>query len=132
MAERGADARTMQIGEVAERTELSLRTLRHYDEVGLLRPSGRSEGGFRLYTEEDVEKLLVIRRMKPLGYSLEEMLQVMRLIEGLLGSGDTRPHRQQAAKLAELIDEATLRREQLARQLSMADEFLDLLRDRAT
>ena len=132
MAERGADARTMHIGEVAERTELSLRTLRHYDEVGLLRPSGRSEGGFRLYTEEDVEKLLVIRRMKPLGYSLEEMLQVMRLIEGLLGSGDTRPHRQQAAKLAELIDEATLRREQLARQLSMADEFLDLLRDRAT
>ena len=132
MAERGADARTMQIGEVAERTELSLRTLRHYDEVGLLRPSGRSEGGFRLYTEEDVEKLLVIRRMKPLGYSLEEMLEVMRLIEGLLGSDDTPPHRQQAAKLAELIDEATLRREELARQLSMADEFLDLLRDRAT
>lgn len=132
MAERGSDARTMQIGEVAERTELSLRTLRHYDEVGLLRPSGRSEGGFRLYTDEDVEKLLVIRRMKPLGYSLEEMLEVMRLIEGLLGPGDTPPDRQQAARLAEVIDEASLRREKLARQLTMADEFLDLLRDRAT
>ena len=45
----------MQIGEVAERTGLSLRTLRHYDEIGLLRPAGRSDGGFRLYTADDVE-----------------------------------------------------------------------------
>jgi MerR family copper efflux transcriptional regulator len=49
----------MQIGEVAARTELSLRSLRHWEEVGLLRPSGRTEGGFRPYTEADVEKILV-------------------------------------------------------------------------
>ncbi|MDQ4051072.1 MAG: MerR family transcriptional regulator [Actinomycetota bacterium] len=123
MAERAADARTtMQIGEVAERTQLSLRTLRHYDEVGLLRPSARSEGGFRLYTDDDVEKLLVIRRMKPLGYSLEEMLEVMRMIEAP-------PAEQRTARLSELIDETTARREKLERQLAMADEFLDLLRD---
>jgi DNA-binding transcriptional MerR regulator len=73
----------MQIGEVAQRTELSLRSLRHYDEVGLLQPSGRSEGGFRLYTAEDVDKLLVIRRMKPLGFTLEEMVEVMGHIETL-------------------------------------------------
>ena len=57
----------MQIGEVAARTELSLRSLRHWEEVGLLQPSGRTDGGFRLYTEADVDKILVIRRMKPLG-----------------------------------------------------------------
>jgi MerR family copper efflux transcriptional regulator len=47
--------------------------VRHWEEVGLLQPSGRSEGGFRLYTEADVDKILVIRRMKPLGFSLDEM-----------------------------------------------------------
>ena len=44
----------MQIGEVAARTELSLRTIRHYEETGLVIPSARSQGGFRLYTETDV------------------------------------------------------------------------------
>lgn len=55
----------MQIGEVAARTELSLRTIRHYEETGLVTPSARSRGGFRLYTEADVARLMVVRRMKP-------------------------------------------------------------------
>ena len=59
----------MQIGQVAATTELSIATVRHYDEVGLVTPSARSAGGFRLYTEADVERLLVIRRMKPLGFT---------------------------------------------------------------
>src|SRR5690348_10590123 len=45
---------TMQIGEVADRIGLSLRTIRYYEEVGLITPSARSPGGFRLYTEDDV------------------------------------------------------------------------------
>jgi DNA-binding transcriptional MerR regulator len=56
----------MQIGQAAARTELSITTIRHYDAAGLVTPSARSAGGFRLYTEADVERLLVIRRMKPL------------------------------------------------------------------
>ncbi|WP_043368340.1 MerR family DNA-binding transcriptional regulator, partial [Mycolicibacterium conceptionense] len=48
----------MQIGEVAARTELSIKTIRHYDEVGLVTPSARSAGGFRLYTADDVNRLL--------------------------------------------------------------------------
>ena len=74
----GGRPRAMHIGEVAARTELSLRSLRHWEEVGLLRPSGRTDGGFRLYTEDDVDKILVIRRMKPLGFTLEEMGAAMR------------------------------------------------------
>ena len=116
---------SMQIGEVAERTGLSYRTLRHYDEVGLLSPSARSDGGFRLYTEDDVEKLLVIRRMKPLGYSLDEMLTVMRTIEGQPDSVTTNP-------LGPMIVEAQERRDRLERHLAMADEFIDLLTRRAT
>lgn len=118
----------MHIGEVAARTELSLRSLRHWEEVGLLTPSGRTDGGFRLYTEDDVEKILVIRRMKPLGFSLDEMKAVMADIEALRGPA-THPADQAAARarLAAVQDDADRRRQQLARQLQMADEFIGLL-----
>ncbi len=129
-------ARAMQIGEIAQRTDLSLRTLRHYDEVGLLRPSGRSEGGFRLYTEEDLDKLVVIRRMKPLGFTLEEMVGVMRHIELLRrlqarAPGSARVDEDEAAEarehLAATLAEAHARRGRLRTQLDMADEFIGLL-----
>jgi MerR family transcriptional regulator, copper efflux regulator len=119
---------TMQIGEVAARTELSLRSLRHWEEVGLLTPSGRSDGGFRLYTEADVEKVLVIRRMKPLGFSIEEMKAAMADIEVLR---DPRAKALQVAdakaRLAEVRADAGERRTRLVRQLEMADEFIGLL-----
>ena len=68
------------IGRVAERVGLSLRTIRYYDEIGLVTPSGRTVGGFRLYSPSDVERLLLIKRMKPLGYSLEEMADLLSRI----------------------------------------------------
>lgn len=73
----------MQIGEVADRTGLSLRTIRHYEEVGLAPPTARSQGGFRLYTDDDVARLLVIKRMKPLDFSLEEMLDLLTILDRL-------------------------------------------------
>lgn len=124
---------TMQIGELAERTEMSLRTIRHYDEVGLLTPSGRSEGGFRLYTHDDYLRLMVIRRMKPLGFSLDEMAELLRVVDALdgagAGDGDGRGQATRAS-LAAFIDETVERRAKLERQLAMADEFLELLRAR--
>ena len=119
---------TMHIGEIAEKTGLSQRTLRHYDEIGLLTASGRTEGGFRLYTADDLSRLLLIRRMKPLGFSLEDMTELLRIID-VMQSGDP------AASSAEVREEfdrfladAAQRREKLQHQLTMADEFLDLLR----
>lgn len=117
----------MQIGEVAARTELSLRSLRHWEEVGLLGPSGRTEGGFRLYTEADLEKILVIRRMKPLGFTLEQMSAAMRDIETLHDSAATGEHTEAKARLDELLTEAGERRTRLMRQLEMADEFISQL-----
>lgn len=118
----------MHIGEVASRTELSLRSLRHWDEVGLLRPSGRSDGGFRLYTEQDVEKILVIRRMKPLGFTLDEMKDAMNDIERLQDeTGDL----EEAIERLHLVRSGAIeRRTKLVRQLDMADEFIDLLGNR--
>ncbi len=124
----------MQIGEIAQRTDLSLRTLRHYDEVGLLRPSGRSDGGFRLYTEDDLGKLLIIRRMKPLGFTLEEMVEVMRHIEvlrsasgGSVAADTSSDVAESRKRLAATLDDACARRDRLRLQLGMADEFIGLL-----
>ena len=118
----------MHIGEVAARTELSLRSLRHWEEVGLLRPSGRTDGGFRLYTEADVGKILVIRRMKPLGFSLEQMKDVMRDLEVLEASGATAGDLADVrTRLAAIRAEATERRVALVRQLERADEFIALI-----
>ena len=118
----------LQIGEVAARTELSLRSLRHWEEVGLLRPSGRTDGGFRLYTEADVEKILVIRRMKPLGFSLDEMRAVMADLEVLRDAGADEPARAAArARVGAVREDAVERRARLVRQLAMADEFIDLV-----
>jgi DNA-binding transcriptional MerR regulator len=114
----------MHIGAVAERTGLSLRTLRHYDDVGLLRPSGRSEGGFRLYTSEDVDRLLLIRRMKPLGFSLEEMADLLALVDAQAAGG--RPS-DVDLRLAAYVGTARERRADLAAKLAMADELIALL-----
>lgn len=78
----------MKIGEVAEKTALSIRSLRHYDEMGLASPSAHSPGGFRLYTDADVDRLLMIRRMKPLGFPLARIREFARALDVLEG-GDT-------------------------------------------
>jgi DNA-binding transcriptional MerR regulator len=58
------------VGELARRTGLSVRALHHYDEIGLLSPSHRSESGYRLYTEADVMRLQQILSLRTLGFSL--------------------------------------------------------------
>jgi DNA-binding transcriptional MerR regulator len=68
----------LQIGEVAERTGVTQRTLRFYEEKGLLRPPGRMEGGFRLYSEEDVKRVKHIRRLQDLlGVSLADIKEMV-------------------------------------------------------
>ena len=113
----------MHIGELAERTGLSLRTLRHYDEVGLVAASGRTEGGFRLYTQDDYDRPILIRRMKPLGFTLEEMAELLRVIDAMAESPDDDTR----AVLDRFLTEAAERRTKLQKQLQMADEFLALL-----
>lgn len=65
--------RTWRIGDVARRTGLSTRTLRHYDDLGLLVPSARSATDYRLYDEDDLLRLLQIQSLKGLGLSLQEI-----------------------------------------------------------
>ena len=117
------DFTMMRIGEVAEQTSLSLRTLRHYEDIGLVIPTGRTDGGFRLYTERDVARLLIIRRMKPLGYTLDEMSSLLSVVDALERGEDAALR----SRLTEIRDEARVRREKLAAQVAMAEEFLERL-----
>jgi MerR family copper efflux transcriptional regulator len=89
-------------------------------------PSGRTTGGFRVYTDRDLERLLVIRRMKPLGFSLEEMAELLRVVDALADAGPD-----DAPALAERLDgwlaEARTRHAALVERAGMAEEFLGTL-----
>jgi len=71
----------LKIGEVAEQVDLSLRTIRFYEEEGLVVPESRTPGGFRLYSLTAVNRLELIKRMKPLGFTVEEMVEVLTTLD---------------------------------------------------
>jgi DNA-binding transcriptional MerR regulator len=118
------DGHLLQIGEVAESAGLSLRTVRYYEEVGLVVPSARTNGGFRLYSARDVERLLLVKRMKGLRLSLEEMRELADLLE--------QPADVAAAALTEWtrrLDEGVAK---LQRDLAQARELHELVARAAT
>ncbi|MGH9110586.1 MAG: MerR family transcriptional regulator [Acidimicrobiales bacterium] len=117
-----------QIGEVAEAVELSLRTIRHYEEVGLVPPSGRSAGGFRLYTDDDIERLRLVKQMKPLDFTLEEIRELLEL-RGRLGAGANDQEQVGLVERLELFAAAAERRcETLREQLDAAQAMARTLR----
>lgn len=67
----------LRVGELAKRTGVTVRALHHYDSIGLLRPSARSEGGYRLYDCDDVARLHGIQALQRLGVPLAEMTQLL-------------------------------------------------------
>lgn len=67
----------LQIGELAKRTGFTIRALRHYDEIGLLSPSVRSEGDYRLYNQTDIAKLYRIQALRRLDLSLAEIRSLL-------------------------------------------------------
>lgn len=69
---------SLTIGELAKRTGLTVRTLHHYDEVGLLRPSARSEAGYRLYTDQDVIRLHRILALRQMNLPLKDIQAAIR------------------------------------------------------
>ncbi len=120
----------MRIGDVAGRTDLSLRTIRHYEEVGLLPETPRSAGGFRLYGEEAVARLLLIKRMKPLDFSLDEMRDLIEVRDRL---ANPRTSIQTRSSLTErLATYQALVEDKLAglrERVDSAQAFADQLRD---
>lgn len=118
----------MQIGVVAELTEVSIQTLRHWEKVGLVEPSARSAGGFRLYTAGDVERLRTIRRMKPLGFALEDMKALLDALDTLGAAASPPDHKAEAEDVlsdcAHRVDDSI---DTLRRHLAYAEELSTLL-----
>jgi MerR family copper efflux transcriptional regulator len=110
----------VQIGDVAEAVGLSLRTIRYYEEMGLVRPSSRSKGGFRLYTDADVARLLVIKRMKPLGFSVDDMRDLLAVRDQLDTPATTAPERAALQERLQVFRSATA-----ARILALQDELVN-------
>ncbi len=71
-----AEIEHYSIGEVAQKVDMSLRTIRYYEELGLLNSVKRIDGGKRVYTDVDVRRLKFIKRLKVLGLSLSEMQEL--------------------------------------------------------
>jgi DNA-binding transcriptional MerR regulator len=128
-------AQTWKVGELATRTGLTVRTLHHYDAIGLLSPSDRTESmhgsGHRLYTAADVTRLHQILCLKQLGFGLEQIKEYM-------SRGDYDPRhvvrlhladvRRKAAEWAELGERLAALSENLDRaDVASPDAFLDTI-----
>lgn len=114
-----------QIGEVAEAVGLSLRTIRYYEEVGIVVPSVRSGGGFRQYANEDIERLRLVKAFKPLEFSLDEMRDLLELRDRLaagemLTGGDV-------GRFALYAEAVASRSEKLREQLASVDALAQVL-----
>lgn len=117
---------TYQIGEVVDRVGLSVRTVRYYEEIGLVTPSDRTAGGFRLYTDADVERLELAKHLKPLGFSLEEMKELLDLHQRLQTRGG-RIAKKDRERLVEYTEDARRRCAELRTQLNAAEQLASRL-----
>lgn len=101
----------LKVGELASRTGLTVRTLHHYDTMGLLKPSARTEAGYRLYNRDDIARLHAIQALRQVGMPLGE-------IAGLLaGDGEPLPATIQRQLLA--LDRQIARANELRTQLTL-------------
>jgi MerR family mercuric resistance operon transcriptional regulator len=69
-------------GGLATRTGCNIETIRYYEQIGILPPPPRSQGGHRLYGQELVKRLNFIRRSRELGFTLDEIRELLRLVDG--------------------------------------------------
>jgi DNA-binding transcriptional MerR regulator len=102
-----SETNLLKVGEVGERTGLSRKALRHYETLGLVEPAVRTESGYRLYDEEALRRIELVRRAKTLGLSLSEAKEFLHVADGCCG--DNHP------ALAELVEGKL---EETARQMA--------------
>jgi DNA-binding transcriptional MerR regulator len=93
----------LTIGALAKRTGLTVRTLHHYDQIGLLSPSGRTDGGYRLYSDADILRLERIVLLRGLGMPLTDIAVALDSDANTIVSLVER----QAADVQSRIDDAT-------------------------
>ena len=120
----------LQIGEAAERAQLTQRTLRYYEEKGLLNPPTRMDGGFRLYSADDMERIDRIRQLKELlGFSLADIKEMIESDDVRL---QIRAEWRSDADTAEKAERIRRAREVTLQQISLLDakmQKMNLMRE---
>ncbi len=109
-------AGSWKIGELARRTNLTVRTLHHYDALGLLRPSARTGGGHRVYTARDVVRLQQIVSLRQIGFSLADIGRLLKRRD-VSGVAILRAHVSRMRETIDLQQRLCERMEDLARTL---------------
>ncbi len=71
----------MNIGEISKKADLPTKTVRYYADVGLVKPTGRTDAGYRTYDEKALRKLIFVRRSRAMGFSVEECRKLLGLYE---------------------------------------------------
>ena len=113
----------LQIGEAAERASITQRTLRYYEEKGLLSPPTRMDGGFRLYSPEDMERVDRIRQLKELlGFSLAEIKEMLEAEDVRL---QIRAEWRKDADAEEKAEKARQAREATIQQVALIDQKME-------
>lgn len=131
----GREISLLKIGEFAEKGDVSRRSLRHYEELGLLTPEKRSSGGFRLYEENDLFKLEIIKIFKELGFTLEEIKEILQSREEAKKSkGEQIDYsqdvlRKQLAEVGKQIRELKERRELIEQGIEALEKCRDCSRN---
>ena len=95
---RQPDTASYRIGELAAKVGMTERTIRYYEELGLLESVKRLDGGVRVYTDDDVRRLKYIGKLKMLGLTLQEMLELERMYQRQRSNKNVLP------RLIELLD----------------------------
>jgi len=76
------DGKSLTRGALAARTGCNIETIRYYEQIGMLPPAPRSQGGHRLYGPDLVKRLSFIRRSRDLGFTLDEVRELLRFVDG--------------------------------------------------
>lgn len=109
-----------RIGELAAKVGLTERTIRYYEELGLLESVKRLDGGVRVYTDDDVRRLKYIGKLKMLGLTLQEMLELERMY---------RRHRSNRSVLPRLIEQLDAHLATLSDRMSELGALRDEIRE---
>jgi MerR family transcriptional regulator, copper efflux regulator len=114
----------MKIGELSASSQVSVQTIRYYEEIGLLPTADRTEGHFRLFSPETVPRLLFIKQLQLLGLSLQEIKECLMVFDrGELPCADLRVKLEQhVVTIQQQIQDLTALQEQLCETLQNWNE----------
>ena len=104
----------LKVGDLAKLTGKTVRALRYYEELGLVKPIQRTKGGFRLYDQTEVNRIRLIDKFHELGFSLEEIAEIVEAYRGSM-SGD-----EAAQKLRPMLQKSL---EVIKRKIGILEEF---------